>query len=725
MTPDDLPAMELSDASVDALVDRYRRVRRRTEVLAAPLSPEDQSAQSMPDASPTKWHRAHTTWFFETFLLTPFLPGYAVYDANFGYLFNSYYEAVGPRQPRPQRGLLTRPSTQEVGAYRAHVDAAMTRLLEGPLLDGSMAPEIRERLELGLNHEEQHQELILMDILHLFAQSPLSPAYQAGPAAVRPDPGPQRFHRFAGGLVEIGACEAGFAFDNERPRHKTYVAPFRLADRLVTNGEWLAFIEAGGYGRADLWLSEGWAKVKEEGWEAPAYWRRDESGAWTTMTLRGRHPVDPNAPVVHVSYYEAAAYAAWTGRRLPTEAEWEAAATANGMTALRQLYGATWQWTASAYSPYPGFKPGPGALGEYNGKFMVSQMTLRGGCEATPPGHTRATYRNFFHPGSRWMFAGVRLADDDRLAEVTPENTFLGEVIAGLSASPKTLPAKYFYDAEGSRLFEAICALPEYYLTRTETALLRAIAPEIAARIPDGAALVEFGSGASTKTRIVLDAAPQIAVYAPIDISPTALDEAAASLRQAYPGLQVAPLVEDFTKAMTLPEGAKGHTPVGFFPGSTIGNFAPHEAEALLRQARILLGEGSLFIVGADVAKDPAVLIPAYDDAQGVTAAFNRNVLVHINRELGGTFDPAAFTHKAVWNAQESRIEMHLESTRDQIVMVGDYGFRFAAGETIHTENSYKYPAEAFETIARRAGWTVAQRWVSEDPAFAVYALTA
>ncbi|MBO9544763.1 ergothioneine biosynthesis protein EgtB [Caulobacter sp.] len=720
MTPDDMPAMTVAECSVEALVDRYQMVRRRTETLAAPLSPEDQSAQSMPDASPTKWHRGHTTWFFETFLLTPFLPGYTVYDPAFGYLFNSYYEAVGPRQPRPQRGLLTRPSAQAVGAYRAHVDAAMVRLLEGPL-----TPEIRERLELGLNHEEQHQELILMDILHLFAQSPLSPAYQPGAAPARPDPGPQRFHRFAGGLVEIGACEAGFAFDNERPRHKTYVAPFRLSDRLVTNGEWLAFIEAGGYGRADLWLSEGWATVNAEGWEAPGYWRRDEDGAWTTMTLRGRHPVDPNAPVVHVSYYEAAAYAAWSGRRLPTEAEWEAAATASGMTALRQLYGGAWQWTASAYGAYPGFKPGPGALGEYNGKFMVSQMTLRGGCEATPPGHTRSTYRNFFHPGSRWMFGGVRLADDDRLSEVKPGDSFLDEVVKGLSASPKTLPAKYFYDAEGSRLFEAICELPEYYLTRTETALLRQIAPEIAARIPDGAALVEFGSGASTKTRIVLDAAPQIAVYAPIDISPTALDEAATSLRKAYPNLAVAPLVDDFTKAMTLPEGAKGHTPVGFFPGSTIGNFAPDEAEALLRQARTLLGEGSLFIVGADVAKDPAVLIPAYDDAQGVTAAFNRNVLVHINRELGGTFDPAAFTHKAVWNAQESRIEMHLESTRDQIVMVGDYGFRFAAGETIHTENSYKYPAEAFEQIAKRAGWTVAQRWVSENPTFAVYALTA
>ncbi|ADG11153.1 L-histidine N(alpha)-methyltransferase [Caulobacter segnis] len=720
MTPDDLPVLDLADVEAAAALERYRRVRRRTETLAAPLSPEDQAAQSMPDASPTKWHRAHTTWFFETFLLAPFLPGYAAYDPDYGYLFNSYYESVGPRQPRPQRGLLTRPSAQAIGAYRAHVDAAMERLLDGPLTE-----EIRERLDLGLAHEEQHQELILMDILHLFAQSPLSPAYHAGGQARRADPGPQRFHRYAGGLVEIGADKTGFAFDNERPRHRVYVAPFRLSDRLVTNGEWIAFIEAGGYQRVDLWLSEGWSTAQAEGWIAPAYWRQEDDGTWTTMTLRGRGPVDVAAPVLHVSYYEAAAFAAWTGRRLPTEAEWEAAATASGDMGLRQLYGSAWQWTSSAYTAYPGFKPGAGALGEYNGKFMVNQMVLRGGCEATPPAHSRATYRNFFHPDRRWMFAGVRLADDDRLAEVTPGNPFLDEVIGGLSATPKTLPAKYFYDAEGSRLFEQICALPEYYLTRTETALLREIAPEIAARIPDGAALVEFGSGASTKTRILLDAAPQVSVYAPIDISPTALDEAAASLRADYPDLIVAPLVEDFTQALTPPEGARGRPLVGFFPGSTIGNFAPDEAEALLRQARALLGEDAMFVVGADVAKDPAVLIPAYDDAQGVTAAFNRNVLVHINRELGGTFDPAAFAHRAVWNAAESRIEMHLESIRDQIVMVGDHGFRFAAGETIHTENSYKYRPEAFEAIARRAGWTVTRRWVSADPTFAVYILAA
>lgn len=718
MTPDDMPLVGFAPAAA-SLADRYFKVRRRTESLAAPLSPEDQSAQSMPDASPTKWHRAHTTWFFETFLLAPFLPGYEVYDAAFGYLFNSYYEAVGPRQPRPQRGLLTRPTSAEVGAYRAHVDAAMARLLAGVLTS-----EIIERLELGLAHEEQHQELILMDILHLFAQSPLNPAYLAKAPRAYADPGPQKFHRFAGGLVEIGAQDTRFAFDNERPRHKAYVAPFRLADRLVTNGDWMAFIAADGYGRVEFWLSDGWATARAEGWEAPGYWRREQDG-WSTMTLHGRRPVDPHAPVVHVSYYEAAAFAAWAGRRLPTEVEWEAAASASGGPPPRQLFGEAWQWTSSAYGPYPGFRPGPGALGEYNGKFMVNQMSLRGGCTATPPDHSRATYRNFFPPASRWMFAGVRLADDDRLSAVGPENSFLDEVLAGLSAKTKSLPAKYFYDTEGSRLFEAICGLPEYYLTRTETALLSRIAPQLAARIPDGAALVEFGSGASTKTRILLDAAPQVAVYAPIDISPSALEAAAASLQDAYPALMIAPLVNDFTLAIDLPDGARGRPPVGFFPGSTIGNFSPDEAEALLRRARTLLGAGAMFIVGADVAKSADILIPAYDDAQGVTAAFNRNILAHINRALGGTFDLQTFTHRAVWNREESRIEMHLESRCEQIVMVGDHGFHFAAGETIHTENSYKYRPEVFEAIAVRAGWTVAERWINGDPTFAIYVLIA
>jgi len=726
MSPDDLHVSDTVGTAPGQDLERYRAVRRRTEALAAPLSAEDQAAQSMPDASPTKWHHGHTTWFFETFLLVPYLAGYQLFDARFGYLFNSYYEALGPRQPRPSRGLLTRPSCAEVGAYRAHVDAAMARLLAGGATEA-----MRQRLDLGLAHEEQHQELILMDILHLFAQSPLEPAYRSHrPTGAEPSTPVASFLPFDGGLVEIGAGPSGFAFDNERPLHKVFLAPYRLSDRLTTNGEWIAFMEAGGYGRPEFWLSEGWARVIAEGWSAPLYWRQEPVG-WSAMTLEGRRPVDLAAPVTHVSYYEAAAYAAWAGRRLPTEAEWEHAARSPGQGGLAQVQGHAWQWTASPYCPYPGFRPGAGALGEYNGKFMVNQMVLRGGCLATPPGHARATYRNFFHPEKRWAFAGVRLADDgpgdvasqsDAGSETASD--FLVDVLAGLSAPTKTLPSKYFYDAEGSRLFEAICDLPEYYLTRTETALLREIAPELAARLPDGAVLVEFGSGASAKTRILLDAAPQLAAYAPIDISKSALDAATATIRRDYPDLQVAALVDDFTRALRLPASVAGARAAGFFPGSTLGNFPPAEAEDFLRRAGTLLGEGGTLILGVDVAKGAEVLIPAYDDAQGVTAAFNLNVLARINRELEGTFDLQAFRHQVIWNAQESRIEMHLVSAIQQDVRVAGRRLVFAAGETIHTENSYKYRPADLAAIIERAGWRIDRRWESPAPAFAIYSLT-
>lgn len=717
MSPDDTLVLTSVAEAADTPLGRYRAVRERTEALAAPLSPEDQAAQSMPDASPTKWHRGHTTWFFETFLLTPYLSGYRPYDAAFGYVFNSYYEALGPRQPRPQRGLLTRPSCVEVGAYRRHVDAAMARLLSGAL-----SPEILERLDLGLAHEEQHQELLLMDIQHLFAQSPLYPAYRERPDPPRPPAPALGFVGFEGGLATIGADERAFAFDNERPRHRVFLEPFRLADRLTTNGEWLGFMEDGGYERPEFWLSDGWAAVQEQGWRAPLYWRQDEDGAWSVFGLAGRRPLDPAAPVTHVSYYEAAAFATWAGARLPTEAEWEVAARSD--RGLRQMSGEAWQWTASAYAAYPGFRPGAGALGEYNGKFMVNQMVLRGGAAGTPPGHARASYRNFFHPAQRWMFSGLRLARDGAGGrEKAMDAGFRDDVLTGLGADPKTLPSKYFYDAEGSRLFEEITVLPEYYPTRTETALLRRIAPEIAARIPDGAAMIEFGSGASTKTRIVLDATPQLAVYAPMDISASALDAAAAAIRADYPKLTVAPALGDFTHPLGLPPAARGRPTVGFFPGSTIGNFPTDEAIAFLTAARELLGPGALFVVGADIAKGEDVLIPAYDDAAGVTAAFNKNLLVRINRELEGTFDLDAFAHKAMWNAAESRIEMHLVSLRDQTVQVAGQPIAFAVGETIHTENSCKYDPDAFAAMAERAGWRVEARWISEAPAFGVFAL--
>jgi len=720
-------------------VHRYRAVRQGTEALTRSLTAEDQLAQSMPDASPTKWHLAHTTWFWETFLLIPHLAGYKPFDPRFHYLFNSYYEALGPRQPRPERGLLTRPSLDDVLAYRAHVDAGMGRLLAedaGPHAD---------LLALGLAHEEQHQELILMDILHLFAQSPLQPAYapprggQAGPAPEAP-----RFVGFEGGLVEIGHDGDGFAFDNEGPRHKVWLEPFELADRLVTNAEWLAFMADGGYRRPELWLSEGWARAQAEGWQAPLYWQEAADGDWRAMTLHGLRPLDLAAPVSHVSFYEAEAFAAWAGARLPTEAEWEHAAQGLPLAGnflgsgrlepaapppgagLRQMFGDLWAWTRSSYSPYPGFKAAAGAVGEYNGKFMAGQMVLRGGACVTPAGHIRASYRNFFYPQQRWMFSGVRLARDaapDAAAHVTSD--FKADVLSGLSQPQKTVPPKYFYDAEGSRLFEAITELAEYYPTRTEIALLRRIAPEIAKIISPDAALVEFGSGASVKTRILLDAAPQIGVYAPIDISAAALDEAAAAIRQDYPKLTVAPLLEDFTRALTLPAAAQGRPVTGFFPGSTIGNFTPQEAEAFLAGARGLLGPGSRFLVGIDVVKAEETLVAAYDDALGVTAAFNKNLLRRINRELGADFDLDAFRHRAIWNAEASRIEMHLESLKDQRVRVAGQAFDFAKGETLHTENSAKFTVERFAGLAQKAGWTLEASWLSDEPAFAVVSLMA
>jgi dimethylhistidine N-methyltransferase len=730
------PAAARAASDPAGIAARYLAVRQASVALTRSLTPEDQAAQSMPDASPAKWHLAHVSWFFETFLLGPHLPGYRVFDPRFGYLFNSYYEALGERQPRPARGLLTRPSVDDVLAYREHVDAAMVRLLEGPE-DPRLAP----LLELGLAHEEQHQELLLMDILHLFAASPLKPAYAPPrPAALPVELQPMGFVGFEGGLVEIGHDGPGFAFDNEGPRHKVWLEPFRLADRLVSNQDWRAFMDDGGYQRPELWLSDGWAVARAEQWRAPLYWQDGPSG-WEVMTLHGPRPLDPAAPVSHVSFYEAGAYAAWAGARLPTEAEWEHAAEqvpaagrflgsarleavpAAPGEGLRQMFGDLWEWTASAYSPYPGFRTASGAVGEYNGKFMAGQFVLRGGAVVTPAAHVRASSRNFFYPHQRWMFSGVRLAQDG--FGDGGRKSFAQEALEGLGLPQKALPPKYFYDAEGSRLFEAICELPEYYPTRTEIGLLRAAAGEIAAEIPEGAVLVELGSGASVKTRILLDAAPQVAVYAPIDISRSALDAAAGAIAADYPGVAVAPLVDDFTSALRLPAEAAGRPVVGFFPGSTIGNFAPDEARRFLQGARRLLGQGAAFLVGIDLVKPEPVLVAAYDDAQGVTAAFNLNLLVRMNRELGADFDLSRFAHRARWNARASRIEMHLESLEDQVVRVAGRRVRFRAGETLHTENSHKFTLDGFAELAGSAGWTAERRWTSVHPAFGVVLLRA
>ena len=412
-----------SDTDRASLSRRYESVRSTTMALTAGLAPEDQVVQTMPDVSPTKWHLAHTTWFFETFLLQPFAPGYEVFDPSYGYLFNSYYEAVGERHPRPARGLLSRPTVAEIARYRAAVDEAMQAWLAN--VDEARFAEAAPILEIGLHHEQQHQELLLTDIKHVLAQNPVMPVYRARVEVRRQPFGLDGWWEHDGGLVEIGHAGEGFAFDNEGPRHRQYLRPFRLVRRLVSAGQYLDFIRDGGYRRPELWLSDGWAAVKERGWTAPLYWVEKEDGNYDLLTLAGRRPLDPAEPVTHVSFYEAEAFATWAGYRLPSEAEWEVVAadrpihgnflgsghyhpTGEG----GHLFGDVWVWTRSAYQPYPGYKAAEGALGEYNGKFMSGQMVLRGGSCATPDGHVRATYRNFFPPDARWQFSGIRLASD-------------------------------------------------------------------------------------------------------------------------------------------------------------------------------------------------------------------------------------------------------------------------------------------------------------------------
>lgn len=432
----------------------FTECRRRTVALTDGISDADATVQSMSDASPAKWHLAHTTWFFERFVLREADPAMGPFDERYDYLFNSYYETIGARHPRPQRGMITRPGLAGILRYRTHVDRGIERWLQHCALhDPQAAARLYERIELGIQHEQQHQELILTDLLHLFSRNPLAPAYRpvaetaneatdAEPVA----PGAARFVAFEGGRHFAGHSGNGFAYDCEGPRHETLLLPFAIADRPVTNAEWRDFIDDGGYRTPLLWLSDGWDRVRLESWEAPLYWRVDDHGDWRTMTLHGERTPDPAAPVTHVSYFEADAYARWAGKRLPTEFEWEAAARqtlrAGGESAvdeeqpirsgnfsetgrfepapadapqagrLRQMFGDVWEWTSSAFAAYPGFRPAAGAVGEYNGKFMCGQYVLRGGSCATPRGHVRSTYRNFFPPHARWQFSGVRLAED-------------------------------------------------------------------------------------------------------------------------------------------------------------------------------------------------------------------------------------------------------------------------------------------------------------------------
>ncbi len=431
----------LAPPAAQARVAAYRQLRAASMAIAAPLSAEDCQVQSMPDASPIKWHLAHTTWFFETFILGPYAAGYRAFDPAFKVLYNSYYNTVGDKHPRPERGLLSRPSLDAVRGYRAHVDDAMAALLADPVVGAG----VQQLLALGLNHEQQHQELMLTDLKHLLSVNPLFPAYGEAPAiagaagTASGTAAPAEWQAFTGGLVEIGHQGEAFAFDNESPRHQVFLRPYRLARRLTSNRDYLAFIADGGYQRHELWLAEGWDRVNQGRWQAPFYWRRTDSngdgdgGAWQEFTLHGLQPLDLDAPVSHVSFFEADAYARWADARLPTEAEWEHAASlspealpapaaalhaaplhpqaaALATQGLAQLYGTLWQWAASAYLGYPGFRSAEGAVGEYNGKFMCNQFVLRGSSLATPAGHARLTYRNFFQPEKRWQFTGIRLA---------------------------------------------------------------------------------------------------------------------------------------------------------------------------------------------------------------------------------------------------------------------------------------------------------------------------
>jgi len=417
---------------VHDLAARFREVRATTEMLCSPLETEDYVAQSMPDASPAKWHLAHSSWFFETFVLKPASADHAVSPGSYAYLFNSYYNALGERIARGNRGLLSRPTVAEVYEYRRRVDEQTLGLL-----DAADEPALRRLVPLmvlGLNHEQQHQELILTDVKHLFGSNPVKPAYRSRVTPPSPSAPAVSWVSYPGGLAMIGFDGEGFAFDNETPRHREFTEPFALGSRLVTNAEYLAFIDDHGYDRPEFWLSDGWNARQAQGWTSPLYWEKI-LGGWQTMSLAGVHALDPSEPVCHVSYYEADAYARWAGARLATEAEWETAATAvpisgnfqdegtyhprpaapargRDSSTVLQLFGDVWEWTASPYTPYPGYRPASGALGEYNGKFMCNQMVLRGGSCATPRSHVRATYRNFFPPEARWQFSGIRLASD-------------------------------------------------------------------------------------------------------------------------------------------------------------------------------------------------------------------------------------------------------------------------------------------------------------------------
>ncbi len=726
-------------ATIVDLAQRFAALRTLTEELAEPLSPEDQTVQSMPDASPTKWHRAHTTWFWETFLLVPYVDDYEPFDEDYAFLFNSYYEAAGPRHGRGERGLLSRPSAADIGRYRLHVTSAMTELLSG-----EVSTDVAELVELGIQHEKQHQELLLMDAKHMLAQHPTFPRYRNWEHLQTLEAPALRWEAVAGGLVEIGHDGDNFAFDNETPRHETLIQPFELASRLVTTGEWLEFMNDGGYETARHWLSEGWATVNNEGWRAPEYWHEID-GEWHVFTLDGLRPLDFSEPVCHVSLFEADAYATWSGARLPTEFEWEVAAqryavegnlldmgalhptTAVVGSRLQQLFGDVWEWTASAYLPYPGFEVADGAVGEYNGKFMSNQHVLKGGCALSPTDHVRASYRNFFPARSRWAMTGVRLARDANTT-VLPVQTkvylrpewldqaLAADVTAGLTSTPKTLPPKWFYDDHGSDLYDQITRLPEYYPARTEASILGREALNIAT-LTKADNLIELGSGTSDKTLLLLDALSatgRLRTYVPLDVAEATLRDASATIAQRYEGLRVDGVVGDFTHHLShVPRGRRN---LLIFLGGTIGNFAPAERAEFLASVASTLGPDDHFLLGTDLVKDHARLVAAYDDASGVTAAFNKNVLTVINRELDADFNIDGFEHVAIYDADNDWIEMRLRSLADQTVTIPalDLTVTFTEGEDMRTEISAKFTEARITADMAEVGLELV-RWHTDD----------
>jgi dimethylhistidine N-methyltransferase len=730
-----------SAIEIDELTRLFCSVRANTGALTVNLTDADATVQSMPDASPAKWHLAHTSWFFETMVLLPHLPGYQVYDERYNFLFNSYYETIGARHPRSARGLLTRPTLETINQYREHVDAGIAQVLRG-----RPAQSITDLIELGCQHEQQHQELLLTDILHLFAQNPLLPTFKSPePLPVKHHPvAPPNFVDFSGGLIEIGHGGEGFAFDCETPRHSVFLEPYKIADRLVNNREWLEFMEDGGYENPLLWLSDGWAARRAGNWQMPLYWELRGREYWS-MTLRGVQPLDLDGPVTHVSHYEADAYATWMGMRLPTEAEWEHAAASVPVAGnfagagrlrpgapcspagLRQMYGDVWEWTRSAFTAYPNFHPTSGAVGEYNAKFMSGQFVLRGGSCVTPSGHIRASYRNFFPPQTRWQFSGVRLARDVANVRVSKtqdaNDAFESDVLLGLSKIQKTLPSRWLYDERGSALFEEITQLEEYYPTRTETQILRDNAIDIAHFCGENASILEYGAGAAIKTELLIGALRNPRFYLPVDIANTFLDKTVTRLRSYFPDLATRPIVADFNTDFELPRWLPLPHRLAFFPGSTIGNLDETEVLSYLRRIRGHVGPTGKAVIGLDLRKSVQVLIPAYDDAKGVTAQFNLNLLTRINRELHANFELGRFKHQVKWSESHSAIEMHLLSLQAQRVEVAGRAFHFSAGETIHTESSRKYDLDAFSNVCERCGWRVDRVWIDSQKRFAVFGL--